>query len=267
VRDRPSRSGPELSADGAAAHRRRGARRTFRFSCMRTSSAGGRQARRPGGASGAGNLDGTLVNASSTIARPPERHRRVAGRDRPPDRQGHVGLLVVAKTDVAHEGWRAVPGPQHRPALHGRGRVSGRRSGGMSMRPSPARPTTARRLRSSAGSRQAAGHPLTVWVQRFGGDRVPAGTGRTHRWVTWQPRPSLLGDPVMAARRSIGSCSEALDFSAGAARGALGFIHPVTKDRFRSKAPFKGHAGTVQGLVYRMRMVGWRYCPAARRTR
>ena len=51
---------------------------------------------------GAGNPDGTLVNA--LIAHCPEglEHRRAPAGDRTSPRQGYRGLLVVAKTDAAH---------------------------------------------------------------------------------------------------------------------------------------------------------------------
>ena len=112
----------------------------------------------------AGNLDGTLVNALlhhcagklsgiGGVARPGIVHR--IDKDT-------SGLLVVAKTDVAHEGLaKAVRGPFDRPPLSGdRQRRSEGERKAPSTRRSPAPRRTARRSRSSKAARQARGHAL-----------------------------------------------------------------------------------------------------------
>ncbi|MEZ5735195.1 MAG: pseudouridine synthase [Novosphingobium sp.] len=55
----------------------------------------------------AGNLDSTLVNAAAPLQGPAVRHRRHVARPGIVHRidKDTSGLLVVAKTDAAHEGW------------------------------------------------------------------------------------------------------------------------------------------------------------------
>ena len=198
----------------------------------------------------AGNLDGTLVNALlhhcagrlsgiGGVARPGIVHR--IDKDT-------SGLLVVAKTDVAHEGlaaqfartassgaiWRSSPGVPMPAERHGR---------------RPARPLG--REPQEDGDRRGR-------ARQAGGDALPnrrsrcrdaalvecrLETGRTHQVRVHMASIGhpLLGDPVYGrARPAHREVLKRLNFHRQALHAAaLGFVHPVSKENltFKSALP------------------------------
>lgn len=197
----------------------------------------------------AGNLDGTLVNAllhhcagrlSSIggVARPGIVHRID---------KGTSGLLVVAKTDTAHEGLSA------QFAKHS---IDRRYQAIVAGLPNPASGTVDAPLARSSTNRQkmaivaegrgkrAVTHYQLVTPLR-GGSLIECRleTGRTHQvrvHMTSIGHP-LLGDPVYGRPKSVHrDLLNALDFKRQALHAAvLGFIHPITKESlsFKSAIP------------------------------
>jgi 23S rRNA pseudouridine1911/1915/1917 synthase len=197
----------------------------------------------------AGNLDGTLVNALlhhcagrlsgiGGVARPGIVHR--IDKDT-------SGLLVVAKTDVAHEGL-AAQFARHSVERRYRAIVSGR--------PIPAGGTIDAALaRSSANRKKIALAPAGRGKRAVTHYRTlrPLGeaalvecrleTGRTHqvRVHLASVGHPLLGDPVYGrARPAHRELLKKLDFRRQALHAAaLGFVHPVSKENltFESALP------------------------------
>jgi 23S rRNA pseudouridine1911/1915/1917 synthase len=198
----------------------------------------------------AGNLDGTLVNALlhhcagrlsgiGGVARPGIVHRI--------DKETS-GLLVVAKTDVAHEGL-ARQFQAHSIDRRYIAAVSGRPRGwkGWSMRPSPARRTDRKKMAIVEEDRgkRAVTHYKVLGVSNVAA-RIECRleTGRTHQVRVHMASIGhpLLGDPMYgrAPAQKLRELLGRLEFRRQALHAArLGFVHPVTKDRlsFESALP------------------------------
>ena len=200
----------------------------------------------------AGNFDGTLVNALlhhcggrlsgiGGVARPGIVHR--IDKDT-------SGLLVVAKTDVAHEGLAsAVRQAQHRPALSGdRRRACRCRPTGTIDAPLARSPANRKKIAIVEGRpRQAGGDPLANRLQPLRDAALVEcrlETGRTHQVRVHMASIGhpLLGDPVYGrtgkAHREI---VEKTGFSPpGAARGRSSASSIRSrKDVCPLKAPFR----------------------------
>jgi 23S rRNA pseudouridine1911/1915/1917 synthase len=195
----------------------------------------------------AGNLDGTLVNALlhhcagklsgiGGVARPGIVHR--IDKDT-------SGLLVVAKTDVAHEGL-AKQFATHSIDRRYLAIVSGvpRSVGGSIDAPLARSATNRKKIAISEGSRGK--RAVTHW-KRLEPLRDSAliecrlETGRTHQVRVHMASIGhpLLGDPVYGrAGKTHGKLLKDLDFYRQALHAAeLGFTHPVTKSRLSFASP------------------------------
>jgi 23S rRNA pseudouridine1911/1915/1917 synthase len=195
----------------------------------------------------AGNLDGTLVNALlhhcagslsgiGGIARPGIVHR--IDKDT-------SGLLVVAKTDVAHEGL-AKQFAAHSIDRRYLAIVSGvpRAAEGTVDAPLARSPTNRKKIavvESGRGKRA-----LTRWkrlkVMRDSGlVECSLETGRTHQVRVHMASIGhpLIGDPVYGpSGKTHGKLLKELGFRRQALHAAeLGFTHPVTKDRLSFQSP------------------------------
>ncbi len=199
----------------------------------------------------AGNFDGTLVNALlhhcggslsgiGGVARPGIVHR--IDKDT-------SGLLVIAKTDVAHEGL-ARQFAAHSIDRKYLGLVSG-------VPLMPGGTVDAPLARSSANRKKIAiveakdverrgKHAVTHWTRKTVLNEAALvecrlETGRTHQvrvHMALLGHP-LLGDPVYGgAQKTHRKLLNELDFHRQALHAAeLGFIHPVTKDRLAFGSP------------------------------
>jgi 23S rRNA pseudouridine1911/1915/1917 synthase len=195
----------------------------------------------------AGNLDGTLVNALlhhcagklsgiGGVARPGIVHR--IDKDT-------SGLLVVAKTDVAHEGL-AKQFATHSIDRRYLAIVSGvpRTVGGSIDAPLARSATNRKKIAIVEGSRGK--RAVTHW-KRLEPLRDSAliecrlETGRTHQVRVHMASIGhpLLGDPVYGrAGKTHGKLLKDLDFYRQALHAAeLGFTHPVTKSRLSFASP------------------------------
>jgi 23S rRNA pseudouridine1911/1915/1917 synthase len=195
----------------------------------------------------AGNLDGTLVNALlhhcagklsgiGGVARPGIVHR--IDKDT-------SGLLVVAKTDVAHEGL-AKQFAAHRIDRRYLAIVSGspKISGGTVDAPLARSATNRKKIAIVEGSRGK--RAVTHW-KRLEALKDAAlvecrlGTGRTHQVRVHMASLGhpLLGDPVYGrAGKSHGKLLKELGFNRQALHAAeLGFSHPVTNNRLSFSSP------------------------------
>ena len=195
----------------------------------------------------AGNLDGTLVNALlhhcggslsgiGGVARPGIVHR--IDKDT-------SGLLVVAKTDVAHEGLA------RQFAAHSIDRrylaiVSGvpKTSGGAIDAPLARSATNRKKIAIVEGSRgkRAVTHWKRLEVLRDAAlVECRLETGRTHQVRVHMASIGhpLVGDPVYGrSGKSHGKLLKELGFERQALHAAeLGFIHPVTKHRLSFASP------------------------------
>src|SRR3954469_11616882 len=197
----------------------------------------------------AGNPDGTLVNALlhhcagrlsgiGGVARPGIVHR--IDKDT-------SGLLVVAKTDVAHEGLAG------QVAKHS---IDRRYAAIVAGRPMPAAGSVDAPLARSSANRQkmaivedgrgkrAVTHYRTIRPLRDSAlVECRLETGRTHQvrvHLASRGHP-LLGDPVYGrSRPATRECLKRLNFERQALHAAeLGFIHPVTREclSFKSAVP------------------------------
>jgi 23S rRNA pseudouridine1911/1915/1917 synthase len=197
----------------------------------------------------AGNFDGTLVNALlhhcagrlsgiGGVARPGIVHR--IDKDT-------SGLLVVAKTDVAHEGLAA---------QFARHSIDRRYLAVVDGLPNPASGTVDAPLgRSSAnrqkmaivaegrGKRAVTHYALLRPLDRAALVQCRLETGRTHQVRVHMASLGhpLVGDPVYGRSRSAHrELLKRLDFARQALHAAeLGFVHPVSKENlsFKSAAP------------------------------
>jgi 23S rRNA pseudouridine1911/1915/1917 synthase len=196
----------------------------------------------------AGNPDGTLVNALlhhcaglsgiGGVARPGIVHR--IDKDT-------SGLLVVAKTDVAHEGLAA---------QFARHSIDRRYQAIVTGLPSPLEGVIDAPLARSSANRQkmaivaegrgkrAVTHYRTLRPLRDSAlVECRLETGRTHQVRVHMASAGhpLLGDPVYGrSRRALGELLKRLNFARQALHAAeLGFIHPVTREAlsFKSRIP------------------------------
>jgi len=197
----------------------------------------------------AGNLDGTLVNALlhhcagrlsgiGGVARPGIVHR--IDKDT-------SGLLVVAKTDPAHEAL------SRQFAAHS---VERRYTAVVGGTPTPAAGTIIGALARSSANRQKMAivadgrgkHAVTHYhsVEQLAGATVVEcrlETGRTHQIRVHMASigHAVLGDPAYGRTRgNLAGVLNELGFARQALHAAtLGFIHPVTKEKlsFRSQLP------------------------------
>src|SRR5438132_8018597 len=195
----------------------------------------------------AGNRDGTLVNALLAhcggslagiggVARPGIVHRLD---------KDTSGLLVVAKTDVAHEGL-AKQFAAHSIERRYLAIVSGvpKASGGTVDAPLARSSANRKKIAVVEGSRGK--RAVTHWTRRtvFNDAALVEcrlETGRTHQVRVHMASIGhpLIGDPVYGrAGKSHGKLLKDLDFHRQALHAAeLGFIHPVTKIRLSFASP------------------------------
>ena len=197
----------------------------------------------------AGNFDGTLVNALlhhcggslsgiGGVARPGIVHR--IDKDT-------SGLLVVAKTDVAHEGL-AKQFAAHSIDRRYLAIVSGVPRTDEGLVDAPLARSSANRKKIAIVAEGRGKRAVTHW-KRLQVLRDAAlvecrlETGRTHQVRVHMASLGhpLLGDPVYgSARKSHGKLLKELGFHRQALHAAaLGFVHPVTKNRlsFESRMP------------------------------
>jgi len=197
----------------------------------------------------AGNLDGTLVNALlhhcagrlsgiGGVARPGIVHR--IDKDT-------SGLLVAAKTDVAHEGLSA-QFARHSVDRAYRAIVAGIPSPGEGTVDAPVARSTANRQKMAIvgegrGKRAVTHYRLITPLREAALVECRLETGRTHQvrvHMTAIGHP-LLGDPVYGrARPAHRELLKRLDFQRQALHAAeLGFVHPVSKENlsFKSAVP------------------------------
>lgn len=197
----------------------------------------------------AGNLDGTLVNALlhhcagnlsgiGGVARPGIVHR--IDKDT-------SGLLVVAKTDVAHEGL-AKQFAAHSIERRYLAIVSGVPKNAQGMIDAPLARSTTNRKKIAIVEGHRGKRAVTHWkrveeLKEAALIECRLETGRTHQvrvHLTSIGHP-LLGDPVYGRLRKIhGNVLKELGFQRQALHAAqLGFTHPVTKNRlsFSSAMP------------------------------
>lgn len=197
----------------------------------------------------AGNLDGTLVNAllhhcagrlSSIggVARPGIVHRID---------KGTSGLLVVAKTDTAHEGLSA-QFAKHNIDRRYQAIVAGVPNPASGTVDAPlARSSTNRQkmaiVAEGRGKRAVTHYQLETPLRNSSLIECRLETGRTHQvrvHMTLIGHP-LLGDPVYGRPKiTHRDLLNALDFKRQALHAAeLGFIHPITKESlsFKSAIP------------------------------
>lgn len=193
----------------------------------------------------AGNFDGTLVNALlhhcagrlsgiGGVARPGIVHR--IDKDT-------SGLLVVAKTDPAHEGLSA------QFARHGvdrryRAIVAGVPTKGIVDAPLARSPHDRKKVAIVSNGKRAVTHYALITALRDSAlIECRLETGRTHQVRVHMASigHALLGDPVYGrARPDHKAVLRRLDFSRQALHAAhLGFVHPVTSRAmvFESKLP------------------------------
>lgn len=197
----------------------------------------------------AGNLDGTLVNALlhhcegrlsgiGGVARPGIVHRID---------KGTSGLLVVAKTDVAHEGL-AAQFARHSIDRRYEAVVSGLPSPGEGTIDAPLARSSANRQKMAIvpegrGKRAVTRYRLLRPLRDAALVECRLETGRTHQvrvHMTSLGHP-LLGDPVYGRTRTVHrELLKRLGFERQALHAAeLGFIHPVTREplSFKSAVP------------------------------
>ncbi|MEO6360232.1 MAG: RluA family pseudouridine synthase [Sphingomicrobium sp.] len=187
----------------------------------------------------AGNFDGTLVNALlhhcggslsgiGGVARPGIVHR--IDKDT-------SGLLVVAKTDVAHEGLA------QQFATHSIDRrylaiVSGVPKTGTGTIDAPLARSSANRKKIAIVSGGRGKRAVTHWTRKTALRdaalvECKLETGRTHQVRVHMASIGhpLLGDPVYGTARSHRALLKVLGFERQALHAAaLGFVHPVTKN-------------------------------------
>ena len=195
----------------------------------------------------AGNLDGTLVNALlhhcvgklsgiGGVARPGIVHRID---------KGTSGLLVVAKTDVAHEGL-AKQFAAHSIDRRYLAIVSGvpKSSGGTVDAPLARSATNRKKIAIVGGSRgkRAVTHWKRLELLRDSAlVECRLETGRTHQVRVHMASIGhpLLGDPVYGrSGKTHGKLLKDLGFDRQALHAAeLGFMHPVTKSRLSFASP------------------------------
>lgn len=195
----------------------------------------------------AGNLDGTLVNALlhhcagrlsgiGGVARPGIVHR--IDKDT-------SGLLVVAKTDVAHEGL-AKQFAAHSVDRRYIAIVDGTtRTGGGAIDAPLARSSTNRKkiaiVEGGRGKRAVTHWKRLEVLKNAALVECRLETGRTHQVRVHMASIGhpLLGDPVYGrSGKTHGKLLKALDFHRQALHAAeLGFTHPVTKGRLSFSSP------------------------------
>ena len=193
----------------------------------------------------AGNFDGTLVNALlhhcagrlsgiGGVARPGIVHR--IDKDT-------SGLLVVAKTDRAHEGLSA-QFAQHSIERRYLAIVAGLPKGGVVDAPLARSPHDRKKIAIQARGKRAVTHFELVEPLRHAGlVECRLETGRTHQIRVHMASIGhpLLGDPVYGrARPEHRAILQRLGFRRQALHAArLGFIHPITSGAlsFESKMP------------------------------
>jgi 23S rRNA pseudouridine1911/1915/1917 synthase len=197
----------------------------------------------------AGNFDGTLVNALlhhcagrlsgiGGVARPGIVHR--IDKDT-------SGLMVVAKTDRAHEGL-AKQFAEHSIDRHYHAIVTGvpLRSGGTVDAPLARSPTNRKKIAICAegrGKRAVTHYRMIEPLKEAALIECRLETGRTHQVRVHMASINhpLLGDPVYGRTKAIHSpVLRELEFARQALHAALiGFIHPVDRKNmaFESKMP------------------------------
>jgi 23S rRNA pseudouridine1911/1915/1917 synthase len=192
----------------------------------------------------AGNFDGTLVNALlhhcagrlsgiGGVARPGIVHRI--------DKETS-GLLVVAKTDLAHEGL-AVQFAKHSIDRRYKAIVAGLPKAGSVDAPLARSPYDRKKVAIIASGKRAVTHYSLIEPLRESAlVECRLETGRTHQVRVHMASIGhpLLGDPVYGKGGRTRALLERLDFRRQALHAArLGFIHPVTKDTisFESEMP------------------------------
>lgn len=194
----------------------------------------------------AGNFDGTLVNALlhhcagrlsgiGGVARPGIVHRI--------DKETS-GLLVVAKTDPAHEGLSA-QFAAHSIDRRYKAIVAGVPTSGTVDAPLARSPHDRKKVAIQARGKRAVTHYSLVTALKNDAALIECRleTGRTHQvrvHMTSIGHP-LLGDPVYGrARPHHRTLLQSLDFKRQALHAAeLGFVHPVNREtlRFESEMP------------------------------
>ena len=194
----------------------------------------------------AGNFDGTLVNALlhhcagrlsgiGGVARPGIVHR--IDKDT-------SGLLVVAKTDPAHEGLSA-QFAKHSIDRRYKAIVAGVPTSGTIDAPLARSSHDRKRIAIQARGKRAVTHYVLIQALKKDAALVECRleTGRTHQvrvHMTSIGHP-LLGDPVYGrSRPHHRAITQQLDFSRQALHAAeLGFVHPVSREtlHFESEMP------------------------------
>ena len=198
----------------------------------------------------AGNADGTLVNALlhhcagrlsgiGGVARPGIVHR--IDKDT-------SGLLVAAKTDVAHEGLSA-QFARHKVLRAYRAIVAGIPDPAVGTVDAPLARSSANRQKmaivaGARGKRAVTHYRLITPLREAAMVECRLETGRTHQvrvHMTSIGHP-LLGDPVYGRTRPAHrDCLKMLGFERQALHAAeLGFVHPVSKENlsFKSALPY-----------------------------